>query len=86
MQTKVQSTNRSRSTGVVEVLRVASKRVLVADEDPAFLRRLAEVIDRNGFGSTFSLIRISMETRSLFGASKPKRHAEVRYPGVCESC
>ncbi len=49
MQNKVQATTRSRSTGAVEVFPVASKRVLVADEDPAFLRRVTEAIDRNGF-------------------------------------
>ena len=49
MQTKVQPANRSRSTGVVEVLPVASKRVLVADDDPVLLRRITEAIDRDGF-------------------------------------
>lgn len=49
MQNKVQPTNRSRSTAAVEVFPVASKRVLVADEDPAFLRRVTEAIDHNGF-------------------------------------
>jgi len=49
MQNKVQPTTRSRSKGVVKVFPVVSKRVLVADEDPAFLRRVTEVIDHNGF-------------------------------------
>lgn len=49
MQNKVQLTTRSNSRGGVEASPVASKRVLVADEDPALLRRVTESIDRNGF-------------------------------------
>lgn len=49
MQNNFQPTTRSKSRRAVEVFPVALKRVLVADEDPAFLRRVMEAIDRNGF-------------------------------------
>jgi ActR/RegA family two-component response regulator len=49
MQNKFQPATRSKSIRAVEVFPVASKRVLVADEDTALIRRLAEAIDRNGF-------------------------------------
>jgi CheY-like chemotaxis protein len=49
MQNQFQPTTRSKSRGVTEVFVVASKRVLVADEDPTLVRRVTEIIDRNGF-------------------------------------
>jgi PleD family two-component response regulator len=42
-------TTQSKSRRAVEAFAVASKCVLVADEDPALLRRVTETIDRNGF-------------------------------------
>ena len=49
MQNKFQPTTRSKSVRTVEVFPVASKRVLIADEDPTLVRQLTEAIDRNGF-------------------------------------
>jgi PleD family two-component response regulator len=49
MQNKFQPTTRSKSVRAVEVFPVASKRVLIADEDPTLVRQLTEAIDRNGF-------------------------------------
>jgi len=39
MQNKVQPTTRSKSRRDVEAFPVRSKRVLIADEDPALIRR-----------------------------------------------
>lgn len=49
MQNKVQPTTRSKSRRDAEAFPLKSKRVLIADEDPALIRQLAEAIDRDGF-------------------------------------
>lgn len=49
MQNKVQPAMRSKSRAVAEALPVATKRVLIADEDLALIHRVTETIDRNGF-------------------------------------